>query len=59
MLTINEQANVKIMKAIKAMDEAVELLMNEPAYNNNKDVFHASTVRDVNRLITAVEIMNE
>ena len=59
MLTINEQANKEIIKAKKAIDKAIELLTQEPAYNYNKDIFHASTVHDVNRLITASQTLND
>ena len=59
MLTINERANKEIIKAKKAINQAIELLTRETAYNSNNDIFHASTVHDVNRLITASQTLND
>lgn len=60
MLTINEQANKEIAKAIKALDKALNLLMIEGgAYWNKSDIFHNSTVYDVNRIITAIQHLND
>ena len=59
MTTINEQANKEIIKAKKAISKALDLLGDEPAYYNNKDIFHNCTVYDFNRLITASEILND
>lgn len=59
MLTINEQANKEITKAIKSLNKALELLTAEQAYNNQSDVFHNSTVYDVNRIITAIQKLND
>lgn len=59
MLTINEQANKEILKAKKILNRALELLEAEQAYNNNGDIFHNSTVCDVNRIITAIQHLND
>ena len=59
MLTINEQANKEIAKAIKSLNKALELLEDEQAYNNGGDIFHSSTVYDVNRIITAISKLND
>lgn len=59
MMTINEQANREIVKAKKALDKAISLLMDEPGYWNNKDIFHDCTVNECNRLITALELLND
>ena len=59
MLTINEQANREILKAKKILNKALELLEAEQAYNNNGDIFHSSTVYDVNRIITAIQKLND
>jgi hypothetical protein len=59
MLTINEQANKEIAKAIKSLNKALELLTAEPAYNNGGDIFHSSTVYNVNRIITAISKLND
>ena len=59
MMTINEQANKEIIKAIRTLDRALTLLENEPAYINRGDIFHASAVQAVNRLITAIETLND
>ena len=60
MLTINEQANKEITKAIKALDKALDLLMIEGgAYWSKSDIFHNSTVYDVNRIITAIQKLND
>ena len=39
MLTINEQANKEIAKAIKSLNKALELLEDEQAYNNGGDIW--------------------
>ena len=59
MMTINEQANKEILKAKKAIAKALDLLMDEQAYWNNKDMFHNSTVYQCNRLVTVSEILND
>lgn len=59
MFTINEQANKEIAKAIKSLNKAEDLLEAEKAYNNKSDIFHNSTVYDVNRIITAIEKLND
>ena len=59
MLTINEQANNEILKAKKILNKALELLEAEQAYNNKSDIFHNSTVYDVNRIITVITILND
>ena len=59
MLTINEQANKEIEKAIKSLNKALDLLEDEQAYNNNCDIFHNSTVYSVNRIITVIQILND
>ena len=59
MLTINEQVNKEILKAKKILNKALELLTAEQAYNNKSDIFHNSTVYDVNRIITAIEKLND
>lgn len=59
MLTINEQANKEILKAKKILNKALELLESEQAYNNTSDIFHNSTVYDVNRIITVINILND
>ena len=59
MLTINEKANKEILKAKKAIANAIDLLTEEPAYNNRADIFHNTTVNEVNRLITSIEILND
>ena len=59
MLTINEQANKEIAKAIKSLNKALELLEAEQAYTNKSDIFHNSTVYDVNRIITAILHLND
>jgi hypothetical protein len=59
MLTINEQANKEIAKATRSLNKALELLEAEQAYNNKSDIFHNSTVYDVNRIITAIQHLND
>ena len=59
MLTINEQANKEIAKAIKSLNKALELLEDKQPYNNKSDIMHNSTVYDVNRIITAIQILND
>lgn len=59
MLTINDKANKEIIKAKRALNRAIELLTQETAYNNSNDIFHASTVHDVNKIITACQKLNE
>ena len=59
MLTINEQANKEILKAKKILNKALELLEAEQAYNNKCDIFHNSTVYDVNRIIKAIQHLND
>lgn len=60
MLTINEQANKEIAKAIKSLDKAITILTTEgSAYWNKSDIFHNSTVYDVNRIITAIQKLND
>lgn len=59
MLTINEQANKEIEKAIKSLNKALELLEDEQAYNNKCDIFHNSTVYSVNKIITAIQKLND
>ena len=53
MLTISETANKEIIKAKRAINRAIEALTQTQAYNNSSDIFHACTVNEVNRLITA------
>jgi hypothetical protein len=59
MLTINESANKDIEKAKRMLNRAVETLIKTIAYNNRGDIFHASTVHDVNRIITAIQTLND
>ena len=59
MLTINEQANKEILKAKKILNKALELLEAEQAYHNKSDIFHNSTVYAVNRIITAIQHLND
>lgn len=59
MLTIEESANKEIQKAKRALNKAIEILTETIAYNNKNDIFHACTVSDVNKLITACEKLNE
>lgn len=59
MTTINDNANKEIQKAKRALNKAIETLIQTPAYNNKSDIFHACTVSDVNKLIMASEKLNE
>lgn len=59
MYTISDNANKEIQKAKKALDKAIQTLTETTAYNNTNDIFHASTVYDVNRLITAISKLND
>ena len=59
MLTINDTANREILKAKKALAKAIDILTEERAYQERADIFHNTTVHDVNRLITAIETLND
>ena len=55
MFTISEKANKEIDKAQKALRNALDALTLSDPYNMPGDVFHAATVNDINRIITAIE----
>ena len=57
MMTISEKANKELDKARKALLNALDALTLSDAYNLPSDIFHASTVKDVNRIITAIETL--
>lgn len=59
MLTISESANKDIEKAKRILNKALETLTETIAYNSSGDIFHASTVHDVNRIITAIQTLND
>lgn len=59
MLTISDRANKELNKARKALRNALDILTEEQAYNNPRDIFHATTVSDVNGIITAIESLRD
>lgn len=59
MYTINDTANKEINKAKKAIHKAIDVLSDTPEYNDKKSIFHASTVKQVNTLITIMNLLNE
>lgn len=59
MYTISDSANKEINKAKTAIYEALDTLSNTPEYNDKKSIFHASTVKQVNTLITIMSLLND
>lgn len=59
MMTVNEKANKELDKARKALRNALDILSAEQAYNSKQDIFHNCTVKDVNSIITAIEILRD
>ena len=59
MYTIKDNANKEIEKAKRALNKAIEILAATPEYNSAGLIFHNATVQDVNRLITAAQLLND
>lgn len=59
MYTISNSVNKDIQQAKRALNRALEALTATIAYNNNNDLYHACTVSEVNRIITAIELLND
>jgi hypothetical protein len=53
------KAKEQITKALKALEEASELVADTHEYNTSSDIFHASTVKAYNDIVTASIILNE
>ena len=58
MITINDTANKEIIKAKRALVKALDFLMEEQAYWNERDIFHKSTKKDVDRLHAIMAELN-
>lgn len=53
------KAKEQITKALKALEAAAELIGDTHEYNTPSDIFHGSTVKAYNNIITASLILNE
>ena len=53
------KANEQITKALKALEAAAELVADTHEYNTARDIFHASTIKAYNSIVTASIILNE
>ena len=53
------KAKEQITKALKALEAAAELVADTHEYNTSNDIFHGSTVKAYNDIITASLILNE
>ena len=53
------KAKEQITKALKLLNLAAELVGDTHEYNTSSDIFHASTVKAYNDIITASLILNE
>ena len=58
-MTVNHTANEQILKAKKLIVKAIDLLLDEPSYWNEKDIFHNNTVYLTNNLITISKTLTE
>ena len=59
MMTNYERAQAELIKALKALDRAATLIGDTPEYNDRNSIFHAQTVSQYNRIVTASQIINE
>lgn len=53
------KAKEQITKALKALEAAAELVADTQEYSTKSDIFHASTVKAYNDIVTASIILNE
>lgn len=53
------KANEEIEKALKALKKAAELVEGTQEYNTSSDIFHGTTVKAYNDIITAHLILKE
>ena len=58
-MTNYEKAQKEIVKALKALNNAAELIANTPEYMDSKSIFHGSEVSRYNHIITAALTLNE
>ena len=58
-MTNYERAQAELIKALKALDRAATLIGDTPEYNDRNGIFHAQTVSQYNRIVTASQIINE
>lgn len=58
-MTNIEKAQNELTKALRALNNAAELIENTPEYRDSTSVFHAQEVNRYNRIITAALTLNE
>ena len=58
-MTNYEIAQKEIVKALRAIDKAAELIADMPEYTDSKSIFHAQAVSQYNHLITAAHNLND
>jgi len=58
-MTNFEKAQNEITKALRALNNAAELIENTPEYRDRASVFHAQEVSRYNHIITAALTLNE
>lgn len=59
MYTINDRANKELNKAKKALSAALLILEQMPEYNDRKSIYHNTTVKQVNTIITTLEMIRD
>ena len=58
-MTNYERAQAELIKALKALDRAATLIGDTTEYNDCNSIFHAQTVNQYNRIVTASQIINQ
>ena len=58
-MTDYAKAQKELVKALRALNAAAEIIEALPDYNNRASIFHAQTVNQYNRIVTAAGIINE
>lgn len=53
-----EKAQKELVKALRALNNASEIIAQMPEYTNNNSIFHAQTVSQYNHIITAALTIN-
>jgi len=54
-----ERAQKELVKALRALNNAAEIIAAMPEYTDSTSIFHAQTVNQYNRIITAALTINE